>query len=79
MKQYQLQAEAAVKFDVESALQWFETEEPGLGFELLKQLGGCYERALRTPHAYQELGAGIHRALTKRFPYAVYFQSRTSS
>lgn len=73
MKQFQLQAEAAVEFDVESAFQWYETEEPGLGFEFLKQLRSCYERLLRAPFGYQELRSGIRRALTKRFPYAVYF------
>ncbi|HXQ74247.1 MAG TPA: type II toxin-antitoxin system RelE/ParE family toxin [Pyrinomonadaceae bacterium] len=73
MKQYLLQAEAAVEFDVESAFQWYETEEPGLGFEFLKQLRSCYETLLRAPYGYQELRSGIRRALTKRFPYAVYF------
>ncbi|HEX5889332.1 MAG TPA: type II toxin-antitoxin system RelE/ParE family toxin [Pyrinomonadaceae bacterium] len=73
MKRYRLLAEAAVEFDVESAFQWYETEEPDLGFEFLKQLRGCYERLLRNPHGYQELRSGIRRALTKRFPYAVYF------
>jgi len=73
VKQYRLQAEAAVEFEVESAFQWYETEEPGLGFEFLNQLRGCYERLLRAPYAYQEPRSGIRRALTKRFPYAVYF------
>ncbi len=73
MKSYQLQADAAVEFDVESAFQWYEAEEPDLGFEFLNQLRNCYERVLRSPQAYQELRSGIRRALTKQFPYAVYF------
>lgn len=73
MKLYQLQAESAVEFDVESAFQWYESEEPGLGFEFLKQLRDCYERLLRIPYGYQELRSGIRRALIKQFPYAVYF------
>lgn len=40
MPEYRLQAEAAVEFDVASAFQWYETEEPGLGFEFLNQLRG---------------------------------------
>ena len=39
----------------------------------VKQLRDCYERLLRNPFAYQELRSGIRRALTKQFPYAVYF------
>jgi plasmid stabilization system protein ParE len=73
VKQYRFEAEAAVEFDVESAFQWYETEEPGLGFDFLRQLRTCYERLLHTPYAYQELRSGVRRALTKQFPYAVYF------
>jgi plasmid stabilization system protein ParE len=79
VKRYRLQAEAAVEFDVESAFQWYETEESGLGFEFLKQLRGCYERLLSAPYVYQELSSGIRRALTKRFPYAVYFSIEDES
>jgi plasmid stabilization system protein ParE len=73
VKQYRLEAEPAVEFEVESAFQWYETEEPGLGFDFLRQLRNCYERLRRHPHAYQELRSGVRRALTKQFPYAVYF------
>lgn len=73
MRQYKLEAEPAVAFDVEAAFQWYETEEAGLGFEFLKQLRGCYERLLNNPLAYHELRSGIRRALTRQFPYAVYF------
>jgi len=73
VKQYRLQAETAVEFDIESAFQWYETKEPGLGFEFLKQLRSCYEKLLRNPYGYQELRSGIRRTLTKQFPYAVYF------
>jgi hypothetical protein len=30
VKQYRLEAEAAVEFDIESAFSWDEAEEPGL-------------------------------------------------
>jgi plasmid stabilization system protein ParE len=73
VKQYRFEAEAAVEFDVESAFLWYETEEPGLGFDFLRQLRICYERLLRTPYTYQELRSGVRRALTKQFPYAVYY------
>jgi len=76
VKQYRFEAEAAVEFDVESAFQWYETEEAGLGFEFLTQLRSCYERLLRSPYAYQELRSGIRRALTKQFPYAIFFPWR---
>lgn len=73
MSRYRLEAEPAVEFDVEGAFEWYEAEEPGLGFAFLEQLRAAYGRILETPLAYQELRSGIRRALTRQFPYAVYF------
>ena len=42
MKQYRFEAEAAVEFDIESAFDWYESEEPGLGLEFLEQLRAAY-------------------------------------
>jgi hypothetical protein len=52
VKQYRLEAEAAVDFDVESASEWYETEEPGVGFEFLEQLRAAYRRILENPFGY---------------------------
>ena len=73
MKRYRLEAEVAVELDVESAFEWYEAEEPGLGVEFLEQLRAAYRRILENPLGYQELRSGIRRALPRQFPYAVYF------
>lgn len=73
MKQYRFEAEPAVELDVESAFEWYETEEPGLGREFLDQLRASYNRVLENPFAFQDLRLGIRRALTRKFPYAIYF------
>lgn len=73
MKRYRFEAEAAVEFDVESAFEWYETEERGLGLAFLEQLRATYQRILENPLGYQELRSGIRRALTRQFPYAIYF------
>ena len=73
MKRYAIEAEVAVDADVEAAFDWYAVEEAGLGFEFLKELRATYQRILDEPFAYQELRSGIRRALTRRFPYAVYF------
>ena len=73
MKQYRLEAEPAVELDIESAFEWYETEELGLGREFLDQLRAAYYRILENPFAFEELRLGIRRALTRRFPYGVYF------
>jgi len=73
VKKYRFEAEAAVEFDVEAAFEWYETGERGLGLEFLEQLRAAYQRILDHPLAYQELRFHIRRALTRQFPYAIYF------
>jgi hypothetical protein len=73
VKRYGIEAEAAVEADVEAAFDWYEVEEAGLGSQFLEELSATYQRILDNPLGYQELRSGIRRALTRRFPYAVYF------
>ena len=73
MKQYRLEAEPAVEHDIESAFDWYETEEPGLGHDFVDQLRAAYDRVVQNPFTFQDLRFGIRRALTRRFPYAIYF------
>ena len=73
MKQYRLEATPAVEFDIEAAFEWYEREEPGLGFEFLNELRDAYVRILNHPLVFQSLRSGIRRALTKRFPYGIFY------
>ncbi len=73
MKRYAIEAEPAVEADVEAAFNWYEREEPSLGFEFLDELRAAYQRIHDHPFGYQDLRSGIRRALTRRFPYAIYF------
>jgi plasmid stabilization system protein ParE len=73
VKQYQLEATPAVELDIEAAFEWYEREEVGLGFQFLDELRATYVRILDHPFGYQDLRSGIRRALTRRFPYGVYF------
>ena len=73
MKRYATEAEPAVEADVEAAFDWYEAQEPGLGFEFLEELRAAYQRILNHPFGYQDLRSGIRRALTRRFPYAIFF------
>lgn len=73
MNQYRLEATPTVQLEVEATFDWYERENPGLGFEFLQELRAAYQRILDHPFGYQDLRSGIRRALTRRFPYAVYF------
>jgi toxin ParE1/3/4 len=70
---YRIEAEPSVGADIEAAFEWYESEEPGLGFEFVDELRHAYRRILNGPFMYQELRSGIRRAIARRFPYAIYF------
>lgn len=55
MIRYAIEAEPAVEADVEAAFDWFEREEPGLGFEFLEELRAAYHQILDHPFGYQDL------------------------
>lgn len=73
MTQYRIEAEPSVDADVEAAFGWYEGELTGLGLEFLEELRATYLRILQGPFKYAEIRSGIRRALSKRFPYAIYF------
>ncbi len=70
---YRLEATPSADLDVEATFDWYEGEEPGLGSAFLDELRETYQRIMGHPLGYQDLRSGIRRALTRRFPYAIYF------
>ncbi len=73
MKRHSLLSDVASDADIEAAFEWYESEQPGLGLEFLDEIRATYTRILDGPFKYEELRPGIRRALTRRFPYAIYF------
>jgi plasmid stabilization system protein ParE len=64
---------AASDADIEAAFEWYESEQSGLGLEFLDEVRAAYARIIDGAFKYQKLRSGIRRALTRRFPYAIYF------
>jgi len=73
LTEYRIVAAPRVDLDVAATYQWYENEQPGLGLEFLDQLRTTYDQVAAGPLQYQDLRAGVRRALLRRFPYAVYF------
>ena len=46
MSGYEIEAESSVEADIEDAFNWYELEQPGLGFEFLEELRAAYLRIL---------------------------------
>lgn len=64
---------ALAEADVRNAAFWYETKRDGLGIEFSLEIDALYERIAQNPWQFPEVGKDVHRALLRRFPYAVYF------
>jgi plasmid stabilization system protein ParE len=61
--------------DIAEAYAWYEGRRAGLGEEFLSSVDACLESIRRTPEMCPVLHEGYRRSLTRRFPYAVFYES----
>lgn len=60
--------------DISEAYQWYEQQVRGLGGEFLLSVDAVMDSIERNLHLYPVVHRGIiRRALTRRFPYGVFF------
>jgi len=67
------------EIDITEAYLWYEARRTGLGEEFLTSVDACIERIRRQPVGYAVVHQAYRRALVRRFPYAVFFESVEST
>jgi len=67
---------APAKQDVRDIVTYYNTEEPGLGYEFWDEVLACLRRIQRNPRAWTDIGGGVRRCITHRFPYGILFEIR---
>jgi plasmid stabilization system protein ParE len=60
--------------DLAHARSWYEQQHAGLGAAFLLCVEEVLEHIDRTPELYRVVYRDVRRALTRRFPYAVYYR-----
>jgi plasmid stabilization system protein ParE len=70
---FRVRIRARARDDIRDARDWYEQQSIGLGEEFGQELERVFARLATDPQLYQVIYKHIHRALTRRFPYAVYF------
>lgn len=60
--------------DLVNARDWYERQREGLGAAFLLCVEEVLVRIGRTPEMYTVVYHDVRRALTRRFPYAVYYR-----
>jgi len=59
--------------EMAEAFDWYEDRVPGLGSEFLLCVDAVFSNILRSPPQYPRVHKIVRRALTRRFPYEVFF------
>jgi plasmid stabilization system protein ParE len=60
--------------DIDGAYQWYQKQNHGLGQEFFRCVDAKLSEISRSPLHYQIIYKDkVHRALTNRFPFSIYF------
>jgi len=59
--------------DIKEAVQWFEDRVSGLGAAFLLSVEAALHAITRSPRQYPLVHQQIRRAMTRRFPYEIFF------
>lgn len=67
---------AAARQEFEEAVSWYDQQCKGLGEEFLREIDDVVRRAATHPKRYPIITKDIRRAVTRRFPYSIFFRTR---
>lgn len=73
-----LQLRKEAEEDIRTAMEWYENQRKNLGHAFLVELDRMFNSIEEQPEAYPEFFKQVHRALCKRFPYAIYYLRKNS-
>ena len=59
--------------EMADAFDWYEDRAPGLGSDFLLCVDATLNAVLRNPESFPRIHRTVRRALTRRFPYEVFF------
>jgi plasmid stabilization system protein ParE len=59
--------------DLQQAFSWYEDQQPGLGRAFMDEVSTCLIAIEQRPLSFAVVKAAARRAMTRRFPYALFF------
>lgn len=65
--------EPGAEADIEDGCGWYEERQSGLGRRFIEEPDTTFQRLVENPALYQEVLPEIRRAVTRTFPYLVFF------
>jgi len=70
---YPISFTPAAEVDIAESKKWYEERREGLGEEFVFSIDAVINAVSRNPLLFRVIKKNIRRALTKRFPFAVFF------
>jgi hypothetical protein len=67
---------APARSELAEAIDYYESQEPGLGAQFAEEVKRTLERILQYPEAWAPLSKRTRRCRTNKFPYGVIYQAR---
>lgn len=59
--------------DVQSAYDWYQAKQPGLGTDFLEDFRRTYRRVRKSPLLYSVRFSDVRRLNLERFPYGIFY------
>ena len=75
---YELVVRGRAKADIRRAARWYERQREGLGAEFVGEVDAALSRIESNPEQYQVIHRDLRHAITRRFPYGVFYRIRGS-
>lgn len=69
----------AAKSEFEEVAAWYGERSAGLGEEFVREIEVAIAGAAAVPQRYPVVFGDIRRAVTRRFPFALYFRVRSDA
>jgi plasmid stabilization system protein ParE len=76
---YQVDFRKEAHQDIIEAIAWYEERREGLGDELFIAIENERRLIEQNPYSYEDKYKGIRKAITKRFPYILYYRIESES
>jgi plasmid stabilization system protein ParE len=71
---YALVFRLEVREELDEAYTWYESQQPGLGDDLLDCIDEILDRICQMPESNPVVYRDVRRSVLRRFPYAVYYR-----
>ena len=62
-----------VRVDIQSAYDWYETRQSGLGWEFIEDFRHAHNRLQQSPELYSIRFSNVRRLNLGRFPYGIFY------